>query len=81
MFTIWIIGVVVFIFYRAFNAGMNSKSLFYRDPRYSEGPARVFDSDKAFGYCLVTLFMSLTWIISLPLLIVYKLGQRFNKEK
>ena len=80
MFTIWFYGAIVFILARTFYAGMNSKSLFYRDPKYGEVGQQI-DEDKAAGYMLLTVGFSLTWPLSLPLLGMFKLGKRFNKEK
>lgn len=76
---IWFIGFVAFIIYRAFYAGMNSKTLFYRDPRYAEGQDRVFDDNKLVGYVLLTLGIGASWPISLPVLGVYMLGKRYQK--
>ena len=80
MFTIWFYGVIVFVLARTFYAGMNSKSLFFRAPKYGEVGHQI-DEDKAAGYMLLTVGFSLTWPLSLPLLGMFKLGKRFNKEK
>ena len=80
MFTIWFYGAIVFVLARTFYAGMNTKKLFYRDPKYGE-VGRQIDEDKAAGYMLLTVGFSLTWPLSLPLLGMFKLGKRFNKEK
>ena len=77
---IWFIGFVAFIIYRAFYAGMKSKTLFYRDPRYGEGKNPQFDEGKLFGYGLLTLGVGVSWPISLPVLGVYMLGKRYQKE-
>lgn len=78
---IWFLGFIGIILFRAFYAGMNSKGLFYRKPNYGESPGLQFDESKLLGYGIVTFGFGLFWPISLPLLGVYKLGQRFNKEK
>lgn len=80
MGSIWFYGFIVFVLARTFYAGMNSKSLFYRDPRYSE-VGRQIDNDKVFNYMLLTLLFSVTWPLSLPGLGIFKLGKRFSKEK
>jgi hypothetical protein len=80
MFTIWFYGAIVYVLASTFYAGMNSKSLFYRDPKYGE-VGRQIDEDKAAGYMLLTFAFSITWPLSLPLLGMFKLGKRFNKEK
>lgn len=79
MSSIWLLGFITFIMGRAFYAGMKSKTLFYRLPRYSEnGPQ--FDEGKLFSYSFATLGMSLSWPISLPVVGVYMLGKRYQKE-
>ena len=80
MFTIWFYGAVVYVLASTFYAGMNSKKLFYRDPKYGE-VGRQIDEDKAAGYMLLTVGFSLTWPLSLPVLGMFKLGKHFNKEK
>jgi hypothetical protein len=80
MDNIWFIGFIGIILFRAFYAGMNSKALFYRAPRYGESGAQ-FDESKLLGYGLVSLGVGVSWPISLPVLGVYMLGQRFNKGK
>ena len=80
MFTIWFYGAIVYVLASTFYAGMNSKKLFYRDPKYGE-VGRQIDEDKAAGYMLLTVGFSLTWPLSLPVLGMFQLGKRFNKEK
>lgn len=80
MFTIWFYGAIVYVLTSTFYAGMNSKSMFYRDPKYGE-VGRQIDVDKAGGYILLTVGFSITWPLSLPVLGMFKLGKRFNKEK
>ena len=77
---IWFYGFISVIAARTFYAGMNSKKLFYRDPKYGE-VGRQIDEDKAAGYMLLTVGFSLTWPLSLPLLGMFQLGKRFNKGK
>jgi hypothetical protein len=60
---------------------MNSKELFYRKPNYGETPGLQFDGMKFLDYALVTSGVGVFWPILLPLIGVYKLGQRFNKDK
>ena len=78
--SIWFYGFIGFILARTFYAGMNSKTLFYRDAKYGE-VGRQIDEDKVAGYIILTLLFSVTWPLSLPALGMFKLGQRFNKEK
>jgi hypothetical protein len=80
MFSIWFYGAVVFVLARTFYAGMNSKSLFFRAPKYGEVGHQI-DEDKAAGYMMLTVGFSLTWPLSLPVLGMFQLGKRFTKEK
>lgn len=75
MGSVWLFGFLAIILYRAFYAGMNSETLFY-----SYLP-RGFSSVKIFDYILLSGGIAITWPISLPVIGIYKLGQRFNKEK
>lgn len=82
MFSIWFIGFAAFIVYRVFNAGMKSKDLFYRvSPYYGDGGKIVFNETAAFNYALFTFLIAITWMACLPAIGLFKLGQRFNKEK
>ena len=79
MGSIWLLGFIAFILYRVFNAGMNSKSLFYRPPgRYETEPQ--FSENLVMGYVFTTFGFAVTWIISLPLYGIYLLGKRYQKE-
>lgn len=80
MFSIWFYGAIVYILASTFYAGMNSKTLFFRAPKYGEVGHQI-DEDKAAGYMLLTVGFSLTWPLSLPVLGMFQLGKRFNKEK
>lgn len=78
---VWISGFVLFILYRAFNAGMNAKTLFYRGPRYSfEDKGPHFDENKVFGYCMWTFAIGITWPVAVPLVGLFMLGKRYAKE-
>lgn len=81
MGVVWILGFLGFILYRAFNAGMNKDVLFYRKSNraYDRSGEMVFDSDYLLGYLIVTGAMALTWPFSLPIMGVYKLGQKYSK--
>ena len=79
MFGFWFLGFVSFVVYRIFNAGMNSKTLFYTPPgRYDNGPS--FSEDRVAAYCVKTIASGFLWPIVLPTVGIYKLGQRFNKD-
>ena len=78
---IWFSGFVLFCIYRVFNAGMNSKTLFYRGPKYSfEDKGLHFDDGKLFTYAAVTFVIGITWPLSVPLIGIFLLGKRFAKE-
>ena len=77
---VWFAGFILFILYRAFNAGMNAKSLFYRERKYSyEDEGLNFDEGKALFYALFTFGVGLSWPIAFPLLGMYLLGKRYDK--
>lgn len=82
---IWLLGLLAFIVYRTFNAGMKSDSLFYAagerwNRSYSERVStREFDGEKLFFYIIVTVGVGLTWPLSLPCLGIYLLGKRYAK--
>ncbi len=79
MGSIWFFGFIGSILARTFYAGMNTKTLFYRAPKYGEVGPQIC-GDKVGLYLLLTLGFSFTWPISLPGIGIYKLGQRFSKE-
>jgi hypothetical protein len=80
MLSTWLFGFLAIVLYRAFYAGMNTKTLFYRDPKYGEVGPQICE-DKVGSYVILSIAFSLTWPISLPGIGIYKLGRRFSKEK
>lgn len=81
MFMIWFIGFLSILAYRVFNAGMKTKTLFYRvSPYYGDGGKMIFNDGAAGSYALYTFLIALTWMISLPIIGIFMLGKRFNKE-
>ena len=79
---IYSLGVLIVLAYRIFNAGMRSKTLFYKDVRtgYSANPTRrQFDGDLLIIYVVVTAGLSLFWPIALPGYGLYALGKRCAK--
>ena len=82
---IWLIGLLAFIVYRAFNAGMRSDTLFYENAKEWDDTftkqivKRRFASENLFSYGLVTLGIGITWPISLPCIGLYLLGKRYAK--
>ena len=80
MVTLWFFGFIAVVLYRAFYAGMNAKSLFY----VTKAGKEVDDVDQMMNmavYALVALAVATAWPIALPVICIYKLGQRFSKEK
>jgi len=77
MFELWFLGFISVIGYRAFNAGMNTKSLFYvTRQRYGEKSYTEFDFDLSFVYTGWTVAAALFW----PVYCVFLLGKKFRKE-
>jgi hypothetical protein len=82
---IWLLGLLAFIIYRTFNAGMKSDSLFKKDTMQwdknfrNQIPVREFDGEKLFFYIAVTVGVGLTWPISMPCIGIYLLGKRYAK--
>jgi hypothetical protein len=76
----WAFGLVALLLGRTFYAGMSYKTLFYREPGYRETSPQL-DDDKVVGYALRTFAVALTWPISLPLIGIFVLGQKFNKKE
>lgn len=75
----WFIGFVCVIAVRVFTAGMNTDA-FYRKSRYSWENGPQFSGDAVFAYIMITMVVATTWFLSLPLLGVYKLGERYAKR-
>jgi hypothetical protein len=77
----WLYGFIALLLGRSFYAGLRYKTLFYRDAkRYGETGLQL-DDDMIAGYILRTLVTALTWPISLPLIGIFVLGQKFNKKE
>lgn len=81
MFSVWFVGFLATIVYRVFYAGMNS-NIFYRvSPYRSDEGKIIFNEGEAFSYTFFTIVVALTWVISVPIIGIFLLGQCFNKEK
>lgn len=81
MGSIWLLGFIGIILYRAFYAGMKSKTLFYREsPYYGDNGKIIFNDNAAFSYAMWTFCAGFTWPISLPLIGIFMLGKRYQKE-
>jgi hypothetical protein len=76
----WFICLLTILLGRTFYAGMNYKTLFYREPGYRETSPQL-DDDKVAGYLVRTAVVAVTWPISLPLIGIFVLGQKFNKKE
>jgi hypothetical protein len=83
---IWLLGLLGFVVYRVFNAGMKSDSLFYADVMMyknhdyaKKSLVRQFDGEKLFFYILYTVGIGLTWPLSMPCIGIYFLGKRYAK--
>lgn len=75
---IWLFGVVVVIIYQAFYAGMKADNLFYTEGYdYSRKKSKTFSWEALFGYSFISILIALTWMLSLPIIGIYKLGRRF----
>ena len=68
-------GLITILLGRTFYAGVRYKTLFYREPGWK------LDDDKVAGYILKTLAVALTWPISLPLIGIFVLGQKFGRKE
>jgi hypothetical protein len=83
--SIWFFGFIGVILAATFYAGMNTKKLFYHGPKYGETGWKVCENKvepyKVADYMLLTLGFSITWPLSLPVIGIYMLGQKFNREK
>ena len=77
---VWLFGFIGLLLGRTFYAGLRYKTLFYRDPKRYGETVRQLDDDMIAGYILRTIAVSLTWPISLPLIGIFVLGQKFNKK-
>lgn len=83
---IWLIGLLAFIAYRTFNAGMKSDILFYTDRMeytadYNKKElVRKLDEGKLFRYIYLTLGIAFTWPLSIPCMGIYLLGKRFTAK-
>ena len=77
----WFFGLATILLGRTFYAGLRYKTLFNRDPaRYGEA-GRQLDDDKVAGYIVRTVVVAVTWPLSLPLIGIFVLGQKFNKKE
>lgn len=79
----WLYGTIIFLLGRTFYAGLRSKDLFYREPEpwKTWKTGRHVCEDKVSGYVFRTLAVSVTWPISLPLIGIFVLGQKFNRKE
>jgi hypothetical protein len=73
MGTIWLLGFIGIIFYRAFWAGGNTE---YFARVRSVGT----NEDKVVGYVIATISMALTWPLTVPLYCIFIAGKKFRKD-
>jgi hypothetical protein len=78
---VWLFGFIGLLLGRTFYAGMRYKTLFYRDPKRYGETVRQVDDDLVVGYILRTVVVALTWPISLPLIGIFKIGQKFGRKE
>ncbi len=78
---VWFIGLLTILLGRTFYAGMSYKTLFYRDPKHYGETGQQVCEDRVFGYALRTFAVALTWPISLPLIVIFKIGQKFGRKE
>jgi hypothetical protein len=78
--SVWFYGFIGAILASTFYAGMNSNTMFYRDAKYGE-VGRQINEDRVAGYMLLTIGFAITWPLTLPVIGIYMLGQKFNKGK
>jgi uncharacterized membrane protein len=81
MFSFWFIGFLSILAYRVFYAGMNNKTFYKVSPYRMDNGKMVFDEGKAFGYAFISFVVAIFWMAALPVIGIYTLGKRFNKEK
>ncbi len=79
MVSVWFLGFLGVIVYRVFNAGMNTKSLFYNadDARYRAGQ---LDVDRVIFYIVKSVVSSLFWMFVFPGYGIFVLGRKYRKE-
>jgi hypothetical protein len=77
----WFIGLLTILLGRTFYAGMRYKTLFYREPKRYGEQGQQLDDDMIAGYILRTIAVAITWPLSLPLIGIFVLGQKFNKKE
>jgi hypothetical protein len=76
----WFFGLATILLGRTFYAGLRYKTLFYIDYMRHGKTVKQVDDDLVAGYILRTVAVAITWPISLPLIGIFVLGQKFNKK-
>jgi hypothetical protein len=76
----WFFGLATILLGRTFYAGMRYKTLFYYDCMRQGKTVRQVDDDLVAGYIVRTVIVAVTWPITLPLIGIFVLGQKFNKK-
>jgi hypothetical protein len=76
----WFFGLATILLGRTFYAGLRYKDLFYIDYMRQGKTVRQVDDDLVAGYIVRTVIVAVTWPITLPLIGIFVLGQKFNKK-
>jgi hypothetical protein len=77
----WFFGLATILLGRTFYAGLRYKTLFYIDYMRQGKIVKQVDDDLVAGYIVRTVIVAVTWPISLPLIGIFVLGQKFNKKE
>jgi hypothetical protein len=77
----WFFGLATILLVRTFYAGMRYKTLFYIDYMRQGKTIRQVDDDLIAGYIVRTVIVAVTWPLSLPLIGIFILGQKFNNKE
>lgn len=77
----WFFGLATILLGRTFYAGMRYKTLFYIDYMRQGKTIRQVDDDLVAGYIVRTVIVAVTWPISLPLIGIFALGQKFGRKE
>ena len=77
----WFFGLATILLGRTFYAGLRYKTLFYIDYMRQGKTVRQVDDDLVAGYIVRTVIVAVTWPLSLPLIGIFMLGQKFSKKE
>jgi len=82
MFLVWFFVFLGVLAYCIYNAGVNTKSLFYTERYYSyDNITKVkLDGDKVMMYIIKSVLASLFWYITIPAYGIFILGKKNRKD-